>query len=194
MNTLVAQERKDLKRSALKELRNGGEIPAVVYGSDIDTKSISVKNADFLKVMKGVGRNGIISLNIDGEAKDVMLRDYQDNTLTRDILHVDFLQVDQHTEIDTKVSVVLKGTSIGEKAGGVVKQILHELDVTAAAINIPDNIEIDITDFEIGHTVRVGDIKKEYKNCTFKHEDEEAIVMVEYVKVVEEEEASEVEA
>ncbi|RHW32388.1 50S ribosomal protein L25 [Lysinibacillus yapensis] len=195
MNTLVAEERKDLNRSALKKLRKSGEIPAVVYGSDIDTKSISIKNADFLKVMKGVGRNGIISLNLDGEAKDVMLRDYQNTSITKDILHVDFLQVDQHTEIDAKVSVVLKGTSNGEKVGGVAKQTLHELDVTAKASDLPDYIEIDITDFEIGHSVRVADIKQEYSNCTFKHDDDEAIVIIDYVKVVEEEEdTTEVEA
>ncbi len=154
-----------------------------------------LKSKDLQKVIKDVGRNGIISLNLDGKSENVMLRDYQNNSLTRDLLHVDFLQVDQHTEIDTKVSVIIKGTSNGEKAGGVAKQFLHELDITAKANNIPDNIEIDITDFEIGHSVRVADIKKEYPNCMFKHEDEEAIVMVDYVKIVEEEEnTSEVEA
>ena len=116
MNTLVAQERKDFKKSTLKTLRNDGKIPAIVYGSDINTKSISIKNADLLKVIKDVGRNGIISLNLDGKSKNVILRDYQNNPVTKDVLHVDFLQVEKHTEIDTKVSVILKGTSNGEKA------------------------------------------------------------------------------
>jgi large subunit ribosomal protein L25 len=188
MNTLVAQDRKETKRSALKAIRNNGSIPAVVYGSKIDTESISINKADFQKVMKDVGRNGIISLDLNGKTKNVILRDYQNNKVTKDILHIDFLQVDKDTEIDTKVSVILKGTSTGEKAGGITKQFLHELDITAKANNIPDNIEIDITDFEIGHTIRVADLKKEYSNFTINHEGEEAIVMIDYVKQVEEEE------
>lgn len=188
MNTLVAEERKKIKKSALKKLRNNGEIPAIVYGRDINTKSISIRNKDLLKVTKDVGRNGIISLNLDGNSKSVILRDYQNDPVTKEILHVDFLQVDKHTEIDAKVSVILKGTSKGEKAGGVVNQYLHELDVLAKANDIPDDIEIDITDFEIGHTVRIADIKKDYSNSTINHEDEETIIMIDYGRVRAEEE------
>src|SRR5690606_14909719 len=107
--------------------------------------------------------------------------------------HVDFLQVDKDTEIDTKVSVILKGTSNGEKVGGVVNQFLHELDLTAKANDLPDNIEINITEFEIGHSVRIADIKEEYSNCTINHEDDETIVMIDYARVRNEEEESEVE-
>ncbi len=196
MNTLVAQERKDNKRSALKALRNNGGIPAVVYGGKIDTESISVNSKDFQKTMKDVGRNGIISLDLNGKAKSVILRDYQNDSITKDILHIDFLQVDKDTEINTKVSVILTGTSEGEKAGGMAKQFIHELDITAKATDIPDTIEIDITSFEIGHSVQVADIKKDYNNCTFLNEDDETIVLIDYVKpeAEEEEAASEVAA
>ena len=155
MSTLVAQERKDFKKSALKEMRNNGNVPAVVYGSDINTESISIKNADLQKVVREVGRNGIISLDLDGKSKSVMVRDYQNDPVTRDILHVDFLQVNKDTEIDTKVNVILKGTSKGEKLGGIAKQFLHELDITAKVNNIPEDIEIDITNFDIGDTVKI---------------------------------------
>ncbi|MEH7237233.1 50S ribosomal protein L25 [Bacillus sp. JJ1562] len=196
MSTLVVEERKNLNKSSLKKLRSEGKIPAVVYGRAINTESILINNADLRNVIKDVGRNGIFSLNLDGKSKNVILRDYQNNPVTKEILHVDFLQVNKDTEIDTKVSVILKGTSNGEKAGGVAKQFLYELDITAKANDLPDNIEIDITEFEIGHAVRVEDIKKEYSNCTIKHEDDETIVMVDYVKAPtnEEEETSEVEA
>ncbi|WP_085993345.1 50S ribosomal protein L25/general stress protein Ctc [Oceanobacillus senegalensis] len=182
MNALVAQERKDLRKSTLKRLRNDGGIPAIVYGSNINTQSISIKSLDLLKVIRDVGRNGILSLNLNGKSKNVVLRDYQTNPINSKILHVDFLQVDENTEIDTKVSVILKGTSEGEKTGGIAKQFLHELDITAKANDIPDEIEIDITNFEIGHTIQVADIKKQYSNCTFNHDDEETIVTIDYVK------------
>lgn len=195
MNTLVAQERKGVKKSTLKTLRNNGGIPAIVYGREINTESISITYKELRDVIRNVGRYGIISLNLNGESKNVILRDYQSNPVTKDILHVDFLQVDHHTEIDTSVSVILKGTSIGEKVGGVAKQFLHELNITANVNDLPDSIEIDITNFEMGHTVQIADIKKEYSNCTFKHEDEEAIMMIDYVKPItdEEENASKLE-
>src|SRR6476620_1258686 len=188
MSTLVAQERKDFKKSALKEMRNKGNVPAVVYGSGINTESIAIRNADLQKVVREVGRNGLISLDLDGKSKSVMVRDYQNDPVTRNILHVDFLQVNKDTEIDAKVNVTLKGTSKGEKLGGMAKQFLHELDITAKVNNIPEDIEIDITNFDIGDTVKIADIKKNYSNCTFNHEDEEAIAMVDFVKAEEEEE------
>ncbi|MDR4888209.1 50S ribosomal protein L25 [Fredinandcohnia sp. QZ13] len=196
MNTLVAEKRNSTKKSSLKKLRSDGKIPAVVYGSDIQTESIAVNNVDLRRVIKGAGRNGIFSLNVDGKSKNVILRDYQHNPVTKDVLHVDFLHVDKDTEIDTKVNVILKGTSNGEKSGGVAKQFLYELDITAKANDLPDYIEIDITEFEIGHSVRVADIKKEYSNCTIKHEDDETIVTIDYIKAQtnDEDELSEVEA
>lgn len=161
MATLVAQERTDFRKSTLKQARREGKIPAVVYGSDIDTHSIFIKNNNLLKVIKNVGRHGIFSLDISGNAKDVILREYQTDEITRDILHVDLLQVDQDTEIDAKVSVVLTGTAEGEKSGGIVQLILHELDIKAKANDIPDAIEIDVTELEIGQGIQIADIKRE---------------------------------
>lgn len=191
---LVAEKRKETKKTILKRLRSEGKIPAVVYGRAIHTESILINNTDLRNVIKAVGRNGIFSLNVDGTSKNVILRDYQSNPVTKEIIHVDLLQVDQNTEIDTRVSVILKGTSNGEKVGGVAKQFVHELDIIAKVNDLPDFIEIDITEFEIGHSVRVADIKKVYSNCTIKHEDDETLVSIDYVKAqTNEEEENEVE-
>lgn len=196
MNTLVAQKRTDFRKSVLNKLRNSGKIPAVVYGKNIDTESISIGNTDLMKVMRTVGRNGIFTLDLDGEKKDVFLKEYQVHPISGKLLHVGLLQVDKETEIDAKVAVVLKGTSKGEKDGGIVQQILHELDITAKASDIPNEIEIDIADLEIGDTMKVADIKGNYHNLTFHHEDDEAIVTIDFVKMeedIEEETAEETE-
>lgn len=196
MNTLVAQKRTDFRKSVLNKLRNSGKIPAVVYGKNIDTESISIGNTDLMKVMRTVGRNGIFTLDLDGEKKDVFLKEYQVHPISGKLLHVGLLQVDKETEIDAKVAVVLKGTSKGEKDGGIVQQILHELDITAKASDIPNEIEIDIADLEIGDTMKVADIKGNYHNLTFHHEDDEAIVTIDIVKMeedIEEETAEETE-
>lgn len=179
---LVAQERTDVKNFKLKKIRSEGKIPGVVYGNDISTKAIAVARKDLLKTIRDVGRNGILSLELNGASKNVILRDYQRDPVTNTILHVDFMQVSKDTKIDAKVNVVLKGTSAGEKSGGIVKQYLHELDVTAKANNLPDEIEIDITDVKIGRSVKVADIKKQYSDCTINHDDDETIVAVDMIK------------
>ena len=87
-------------------------------------------------------------------------------------------QCRQNSEIIREKNVLAASYAI---ARGV--QYLHELDITAKANDIPNDIEIDITDFEIGHSVKVADIKEVYSNCTINHENEETIVMIDYVKV-----------
>ncbi|MEH7252299.1 50S ribosomal protein L25, partial [Neobacillus niacini] len=85
MNTLVAQERKDVKKSTLKTLRNEGEVPAIVYGRESNTESIFINYKELRNVIRKVGRYGIISLNLNETSKNVILRDYQSNPVTKDL-------------------------------------------------------------------------------------------------------------
>jgi large subunit ribosomal protein L25 len=74
---LIAKKRTDFKQSTLRELRENGEIPAVVYGNDNGSRAISVNNADLKQALKEIGRNGIILLDCQGEQHQVMLSEYQ---------------------------------------------------------------------------------------------------------------------
>lgn len=177
-NTLVAEERKEFRRSVLNKLRNEGNIPAIVYGRHEKSKSIAVKNADLLKVIRENGRNGIISLEVNGKPENVVLEDYQWNPLNHEIYHADFLHINMSTEIHAKVHVELIGTAKGEEHGGVLQQSLHELNITAKPKEIPEVIEVDISNLEIGHTVNIGTIRKSYGNITISHDDDEVIVTI----------------
>ncbi|AGK53583.1 50S ribosomal protein L25/general stress protein Ctc [Bacillus sp. 1NLA3E] len=177
-NVLIAKERTDLRKSALHHLREKGNIPAVVYGRHEESKSIAVNNLDFLKVIKDVGRNGIISLDVNGNKENVILADYQLNPINRAVIHADFLHINLSTEVHAQVHVMLTGSSESVENGGVLQQALHELNIIAKPKEIPESIEVDITNIKINHAIKIGEIRKNYSNITINHSDDDVIVTV----------------
>ena len=174
---LQAKERTELRHSALKKLRTNGNIPAVVYGAKVESKPVFVSSADLTKTIRDVGRNGVISLDVDGSKYDVILSDYQQDSIKNEIVHVDFLAVDKSSKINVQVRLALVGDAIGVKDGGVLQQSIHELSVTSTPDNIPQAIEVDITNLQVGETVLVGDIP-EVGGFTINHEDEEVVASI----------------
>lgn len=186
-NALAAVERKDFKKSVLTRLRKQGNIPAVVYGKHEKGQSIVVKNADLLKVIQENGRNGIISLELKSQSRDVILEDYQVNPINHDIIHADFLHVNANSEVHAKIYVELKGAAKGVEAGGILQQSLHELNITAKPKDIPEVIEVDITSLEIGHTIKIEEVRKNYRNISINHDDDEVVATIIAPKLQEEE-------
>ncbi|MFP9130993.1 50S ribosomal protein L25/general stress protein Ctc [Niallia sp. BSM11] len=175
--TLQAKKRTVSKHSVLTDLRTKGDIPGVVYGSKVDSTSITLNEANFLKVLKDVGRNGVISLDVDGDKHNVVLNEYHSDPIKRTILHVDFLAVDLSKEITATVRINLTGESSGVKDGGVLQQALHEVEVTAKPNDIPAAIDIDISSLQVGETLSISDIKG-YDNLEINHEAEETIASI----------------
>jgi large subunit ribosomal protein L25 len=184
-NTLVAKERIDFRKSALHQLRGQGKIPSVVYGKHEESKAIAVNNVDLLKVIRKVGRNGIISLDVNGNSEDVILTDYQYNPISHDILHADFHHINMSTKIHAQVHVVLTEAPESAETGGVLQQSLHELNISAKPKDIPETIEVDISKIKIGHTIKISDIRQNYSNIAINHDDDEVIVTVLASKVEE---------
>ncbi len=190
-NLLAAEVREDFRRSALNKLRNEGKVPAVVYGKDKETKAIAVDRVELLKLLRKDGRNAIISLEVNGNRENVMLTDYQTDMISNEILHVDFLLVDMDQELQTKVPVSIVGEAAGVKSGGVIQLDMDELQVTAKPKEIPEVIEIDVSELEIGNSVKVSDIVNNYPNVTFNHEDDEVILSIVTAKATAAEEEEE---
>ncbi|MCJ7843039.1 50S ribosomal protein L25/general stress protein Ctc [Lederbergia sp. NSJ-179] len=174
---LTANRREHGRRSQLTAIRGRGDIPAVVYGYQVNNTPIFINSIEFIKTMREVGRNGVIALDLDGKKVNVILHEYQQDPIKNEVTHADFLAVDLKQEIDALVRVELVGEAEGAKQGGITQQILYELSVTATPNNIPDVFEIDVTDQQIGDTITVGDIKNKYE-ITINHEDIETIVTV----------------
>ncbi|MEI2666381.1 50S ribosomal protein L25/general stress protein Ctc [Rossellomorea sp. LJF3] len=174
---LKANTRKDFKRSSLTKLRHEGNIPGVVYGYKADNTPIMVDAITFIKTIREVGRNGIISLNVDGNKQNVILSDYQQDHLKDAVTHVDFLAVNMSEEIDADVRIELVGEAAGVKDGGVMQQPLHEVSVTAKPKDIPESIEVDVTELQVGETVTISDIRDKY-SVTLNEEDDRTIASI----------------
>ncbi|MCI2256855.1 50S ribosomal protein L25/general stress protein Ctc [Domibacillus sp. PGB-M46] len=177
MTTLQAKKREGFTRAALTEIRTSGSFPAVVYGKGVESKPVSVEEAEFIKTIREVGRNGLISLQVDGSQHDVILQEYQQDPIKGFIVHADFLAVDRSSEITSQVRVDLEGEAAGAKEGGVIQQPLFELNVTAKVSEFPESVTVDVSELSIGDSISVGDIRDKYA-FAIENEDEETIVSV----------------
>ncbi len=187
----VTREGKQTK-SVLNQLRNEGNIPAVVYGYGAENTSVHVVEKDFVKVIREVGRNGVIELEVDSQPVKVMVSDYQVNPLKNQITHIDFLAINMKAELTVDVTVTLTGEAAGAAEGGVVQQPLYTVSVTATPDEIPETIEVDVTSLNIGDTISVADLRTG-RNFTINNEDDETVVSV-VPPTVEAEEGDETEA
>ncbi|HLR72365.1 MAG TPA: 50S ribosomal protein L25/general stress protein Ctc [Pseudogracilibacillus sp.] len=188
--SLKAKKRDDFTKATTNQLRREGLIPAVVYGNNKDTKTISVDNVELLKTVRDEGRNAIISLDIDNDdAIDVMLHEYQTDPVKGDVIHVDFYIVDMTEEMDVEVALRLEGEATGAKEGGILQQPLYELQVRAKPRDIPEEITVDISHLEIGESISVADLPKSDKYEFL--DDEETTIAVVLAPESEEEETEE---
>ncbi|ARQ08040.1 50S ribosomal protein L25/general stress protein Ctc [Macrococcoides canis] len=194
MTSLKAIIRKGKQtKGELNKIRNEGKIPAVVYGYGASNTAVKVDEPEFIKVIREVGRNGVIELGVGSKSIKVMVSDYQIDPLKNKITHIDFLAINMKSELTVDVVVNLTGEAEGAKEGGVVQQPLFQLSVTATPDEIPESIEVDVTELNIGDSIMVGDLKAD-KAYTINNEDDEAIVSVVPPTVEEEPEEEEGEA
>lgn len=170
--TLQAAQRKEFKRSSLKKIREDGKFPAVVYGKDKPTSSIYIDEGEFLRVIKQSGRNGVLSLDLEGQKTSVMLGEYQQDSLKGHIIHADFLAVNMSEEMEVDVRIDLVGEAAGVKEGGTIQQSLHEVTVRAKPNEIPASIEYDVSNLQIGDTIIVTDLNQDGSFTITQDEDE----------------------
>ena len=164
-------------RSDLKTLRNSGKVPAIVYGYGTKNTSVKVDEVEFIKVIREVGRNGVIELAVGSKTIKVMVSDYQFDPLKNQITHIDFLAINMSEERTVEVPGQLVGEAAGAKEGGVVEQPLFDLEVTATPDNIPESIEVDITELEVNDSISVSDLKTT-GNFTIENDENDSVVTV----------------
>lgn len=166
------------KQSELRELRSTGKVPAVVYGYETENTSLSVDENEFIKVIREVGRNGVIDLEVaDSGTTQVMVNEYQFDALKNQITHIDFIAINMQTEVTVDVQIELTGEAPGQKEGGVIEQPLFEVSVTAKPADIPETIEVDISELNIGDSIHVEDIRSK-GNFVIENEDADSLVII----------------
>jgi large subunit ribosomal protein L25 len=157
---LAAQAGRTTGSSASRRLRATGKVPAVVYGRGTEPRAVSVDWRELRSALTtDQGLNALLTLDLGGRKTKAIVKEVQRHPVRRDVLHVDFLEVDPDKPVDTEVTIVLEGDA--EKVTreqGVVEQVLNALLVTGKPADIPGNIAVDVSDLEIGQTITVAEL------------------------------------
>jgi large subunit ribosomal protein L25 len=159
---LEVQERESLGTREARRLRKQGLIPGVLYGRGNKPHPICIPERELRRVLTGgAGLHAILDVVLEGQktAHASILKDYQQDALRGRISHFDLQEVRLDQPIVAQVVVELIGESAGTKAGGVLSQVTREVNVEALPMEIPEHLELDVTDAEIGATLRVSDLR-----------------------------------
>jgi large subunit ribosomal protein L25 len=190
---LDAVKRNTKGKNEARRLRAAGKIPAVLYGAQKAgdapaPEPVSVDPKPFMRILHSKsGLNTLITLKLQGSADTrVLVKDVQLDPITHHPLHADFYRVNMDRKIQVTVPVLLKGESRGVKQDGGVLDFVHrEIEVEVLPGNIPDSIEVDVTDLGIGDSVHVRDLAANAAWAPVSDPDM-MIVHVVVIKVVEE--------
>lgn len=166
--TLEAEIRAEQGKEKVKKIRLKGLIPAVFYGKGVQNLNLLVNTKAFTLALKKseAKMNSLFNLKIKDKDKVteefVLVRQHQQNPITDEFTHLDFMRVNTKEPIQTKVRVKLVGESPAIKQGLVLQQVMHELPIKCLPLDIPTFIEIDISKMENAHdAVRVADLKSD---------------------------------
>ena len=188
---ILMAEPRSVHGKKVKVLRREGLTPGVVYGPVVDgTVSVSVNSRDFNKFFMAHGHSTIFTIKWDGGSQPVLIREVQRDPVRQDILHIDFFAPNMNVTLRQQVSVQLVHPA--EVNGGMLQQVLNEIEVEALPANLPSEIQLDVSGLtEIGNTIHVSEIPA-IENVTFIT-DETAVIATIAAEAVQEEEPVEAE-
>jgi large subunit ribosomal protein L25 len=160
-HSFEAASREGSGKGAARALRRENRVPAIVYGGHSEAIKISLPVKEMtLAFHKGSFFNKIVDIRVDGKVIHALPRDVQLHPLTDMIEHADFQQVTDEQTIHVMVPVKVVGAdrSVGIKRGGVLNLVRHEIEMICRAANIPDEIEINVADLNIGGSIHIVDV------------------------------------
>lgn len=156
---LNAERRSDAGKGVARKLRAAGKVPAVLYGQGIEVTPLTVDARELQHLLhSGAGSNVLVDVVVEGEEHLAIPREIQRDHIHAKFVHVDFLAVSRTQTITVSVPVVETGEAVGIKEGGVVEHHLRELQIECLPQDVPDQIEVDITNVELGGMVHVSDL------------------------------------
>lgn len=155
LEVLEVKVRDTFGKRRVRRLRAGGLIPANLYGHKQDAVNLMVDEA----AMKMILRHGHQIVQLAGACTDeALIKEVQWNVWGNEILHVDFARINANETVKATVPVVLKGDAAGLREGGVVETLIHEVEVECSALNMPENIVVNVKDLGLGQQITVADI------------------------------------
>jgi large subunit ribosomal protein L25 len=157
---LSASARSTSGKGAARSLRRDGRLPAIIYGHAREPMSLSVPERDFVRLLERVAaENTVIELTIDGAMSRTLIREIQRHPVRRNVLHVDFQELVAGERMIVNIPIVLQGTPEGVRNnGGILSQVLQELECRVDPLNMPGHIDVDVSGIAIGHSIHVSEI------------------------------------
>jgi large subunit ribosomal protein L25 len=155
--TLAFSVRKENGKGPAGRFRRSGKIPSIVYGRK-EPLAIVIDEHEFDTKFKAVSESTIISLKSDAASLEVLVKDYQENIVSGRITHIDFYEIDQDRELRARVAIRLRGVAQGVREGGILETLIHDLEIACLPKDLPGDIEVDVVEIQIGHSIHVRDL------------------------------------
>lgn len=186
---LSASKRKTGNKSLINQARKSGKIPGVFYSAHHEPISIEVAETS-INPLVFTAKTHLIGLELEGkEESECILKDVQFDPVTDRVIHFDLIGLTKGETIQVEVPVKIIGSAVGVKDGGVLQQILHKVQVECLPKDIPDHIEIEVSNLKIGASIHIKDLQIE--GIKFTNLPDSVIISVAHPKVEKEPVASE---
>lgn len=160
---LIAEKREDVGKGASRRLRRDGKVPGIVYGTDKDAAMISLNHDEIMHHLEHeVFYSHILTLNVGKTKEKVVLKDLQRHPFKHTLLHIDLLRIKEDEELNMRVPLhfINEEKCVGVKTGGgVISHLMSELEIVCLPKDLPEYIEVDMLEVNIGDTVVFADIK-----------------------------------
>ena len=184
-----AKERKTINKRSRNNLRNEGRVPGVLYGSRLEPIPIDVTRAAIYPLVF-TAKTHLLSLKLDGhEEYDCIIKDVQFDPVSDEIIHFDLIGLTRDEKIQLEVPIQLLGSAVGVKEGGLLQESMHKLNVECLPNNIPQSLEIDVTELNVGDSIHVADLS--FEHITIINPEDTIVVSVVLPKVEQEVEPDE---
>ena len=154
--TVTAEPRSELGSRANKRLRDRGKLPGVIYGHKLAVVPITLPKKEVVKYLdKGAH---LFAVTVNGAAENVLVKDVQYDHLGMDVIHVDFARVDLTERVEVTVPLEFKGDPKGEADGGVLTQVVNELEIECVVTDIPSSIVHNVSDMALDSVLHLKDL------------------------------------
>jgi large subunit ribosomal protein L25 len=158
-SVLKAVPRAQTTKGELNKHRAEGRIPAVIYGGGDAATHVFLDEKEFLKVASGISESTILGIEVGDVKKRAFVKARQRDSISTKIIHVDFLEVISGRLLHARVPLHLVGIPVGVREGGVLENPAHEIEVECDPDNLPERIEVDVSELHANHSIHVRELK-----------------------------------
>jgi large subunit ribosomal protein L25 len=161
--TLDAEVRTDNGKGASRRLRREHKVPAIIYGSEIDSQPITLSHHQVIRRLENEAfYSHVLVINVDGKNEEAILRDIQRHPSKPQILHMDFLRVskDKVLHVHVPLHLINEEKCVGVKlGGGIISKIITEVEVACLPKDLPEYLEVDVIDLNVGDSIHLTELK-----------------------------------